>query len=86
MSADVLRTDRLGDFGLSKVVTKYNAVGGVPAVSREEGAAAVGVKEAVLDDTTDVITSGVLGTLFYISPEIEKVHTRVLCANGKHAK
>ncbi len=60
---------RLGDFGLAK----YIAVSGVATTSQEERAAAIGAQRVVHEDIPDALSSGVLGTLFYISPEIEKV-------------
>ena len=60
---------RLGDFGLAK----YNAGSGVAATPQEERATVIGAQQAVQEDIPEAVSSGILGTLFYISPEIEKV-------------
>lgn len=80
--ADSSHILRLGDFGLSKNMAKNSTAGGVAPMPEEERAAVDSVQGAADDDVGDAVTSGVLGTLFYISPEIEKVHACVLGTLG----
>ena len=62
---------RLGDFGLAK----YNVPGTAADATAEElaAAAALGGGPATAAEAAEAAASGVLGTSFYISPEIENV-------------